>query len=171
MKKTLLIAFLFVSVLGALAQRPNRGGNGQNQKPKSPEERASFYTQMMTKRLKLNGEQNTSIGNINKETAVQIAGVRQEARDKRKAGETVDMKPYRERIKTLNQTREDKTLAVLNAKQKGEYALMKEEMKKKAQQRKNNKGKGGKVRKFNKNDKGLNGEPEEDELDTEDDDL
>jgi len=165
-KNIVIVSLLFLIALSCFAQRGGRGGNAQ--KPKNPEERAARYTQLMTKRLKLNGEQSTSIGSINKETALQIASIRQEVQTKRKAGEAVDIKAYRERIKEANQARDTKTMAVLNKKQKADYETMKAQMKQKAQERRNNKGKG---RKPNGTDKGGLDEPEEDELDTEEDDL
>ena len=167
-KNIVIVSLLFLIAISSFAQR-GRGGNAQ--KPRTPEERAARYTQLMTKRLKLNGEQSTQIGSINKETATQIASIRQEAQTKRKAGETVDMKVYRDRIKEVNQARDSKTIALLNNKQKVSYEDMKAQMKQKAQERRNNKGKGGKGRKMNGTEKGGLDEIEEDELDTEEDDL
>ncbi|MCU0438150.1 MAG: hypothetical protein MUC49_09550 [Raineya sp.] len=170
MKKNLaIVLLLLMASVTSFAQRGGRGGNAQ--KPKNPEERAARYTQLMTKRLKLNGEQSTQIGSINKETALQIASIRQEAQAKRKAGEAVDMKAYRERIKEANQTRDTKTIALLNNKQKTDYEALKVQMKQKAQERRNNKGKGGKGKRLNGTEKGGLDEIEEDELDTEEDDL
>ncbi|KOY85843.1 hypothetical protein AD998_06525 [bacterium 336/3] len=168
-KNIVLLSLLLLIAISSFAQRGGRGGNAQ--KPKNPEERAARYTQMMTKRLKLNGEQSTQIGSINKETALQIASIRQEVQTKRKTGEAVDIKAYRERIKEANQVRDTKTIALLNNKQKTDYEALKAQMKQKAQERKNNKSKGGKGRKLNGTDQGGLEEMQEDELDTEEDDL
>jgi hypothetical protein len=135
MKRNFVIfsIFLMAFALNVLAQRPHHARLQQNRK--SPEERASLMTQRMTKRLKLNGEQSSKIGLINKETNIQIAAIRKEAKEKREKGEQIDMKNYRERVRNLNQAREEQTLALLNAKQKEEYRIMKEDAKNKMKKR------------------------------------
>jgi len=134
MKNKILVAMiaLLVFATASVAQvRPTR----TQQKSKTPEERAEMLTKRLSKRLELSPEQSQKLGVINKETALEMSAIRKEIQSKKEKNETFDKNTYRQRIKALQEQREQKTIALLNEKQKAEYIKLKTEFDEKRKQR------------------------------------
>lgn len=126
-----MVALLILATASVAQVRPTKA----QQKPKSPEERAEMLTKRLSKRLELSTEQSQKLGTINKETALEMEAIRKEIRSKKEKNENFDRKLYRERVKSLQEQREQKTIALLNEKQKAEYIKLKTELDEKRKQR------------------------------------
>ncbi|MCS6796101.1 MAG: hypothetical protein RMJ97_10000 [Raineya sp.] len=130
MKKTsiyFVVLFLAFAML-AEAQRMGMRRN-PNRPPKTPEQRANALTNRLTKRLGLNGEQKEQIYKINLQAAQRIDELRTEARAKRERGEKPERGYYAQKIRELNQQRDQNIMATLNAQQKLEYEKIKQKRK------------------------------------------
>ncbi|GAB4132782.1 MAG: hypothetical protein OHK0045_22480 [Raineya sp.] len=125
------VAILIFATLTTLAQRPHR----PRQQPKSPEERAQMITKHLSKRLMLSPQQSQQLGLINKDALLEMNTIRKEIETKKDKNEAFDRKAYRERIRAINERREQQTIALLDEKQKAEYIKMKTEMDEKRKKR------------------------------------
>lgn len=134
MKSKILMILVVTFMLTTISWAQVRPAKGRYQ-PKSPEERAEMMTKRLSKRLELSPQQSQKLGVINKDAVLEMSAIRKEIQSKREKQENFDKKAYRERIRVLNEQREQKTIALLNDKQRAEYIKLKTEQDEKRKKR------------------------------------
>lgn len=141
MKNKVLIAVLTLLAFSTLSMAQVK----DNQRPpKSPEERAEILTKRLSRILELSSEQSIKVGEINKRTALEIETVRKEVQSKREKQEKIDRKPYLERIKALNEQRDQQIITLLNEQQKAEFIKLRTEQEERRKKRQEMRRKGRK---------------------------
>ena len=134
MKSKILMTLVAVFALATVSLAQVRPVKGKHQ-PKSPEERAEMMTKRLSKRLELSPQQSQKLGVINKDAVLEMSAIRKEVQSKREKQEKFDKKAYRERMRVIQEQREQKTIALLSEKQKAEYIKLKTEQDEKRKKR------------------------------------
>ena len=150
-------ALLFVALfLGTFTFSFAQGGKGKGKsversmekERRSPEDRATKYTNLLEKKIMLSADQKTKIYDINLSTAKQ----KDELREKYKTAD--NRKGMGKEIKSIDETRYTQIQANLSEEQKTKLAAIRETIKKKREAKRASKGKGkaGKPNKANSDD-------------------
>ncbi len=131
----MMLTLAFTAMIGGSAMAQDT-----MQKQGNTGDRSEQLTEMMTKRLKLTTEQVPKVKDINDRFAKEVMAVDQERKASKTAGSTTAMKDEKEKVKDLNQKKDEELKGVLTPEQMGEWrkmeAQIEERMKEKQQAKK-----------------------------------
>jgi len=93
---------------------------GQEKEVKTPEQRAEKKTEILTKKLDLNTDQQTKVAEMNQKTAKEVDAI--------KNNQQLSKEEKRSALKQLRQTRQTELRSVLNSDQQQKFDKMRERM-------------------------------------------